>query len=66
MNWNKNCAKEIRQVKVPQLALLPTDTSPNCNFPNWHFPQLELPPTGPRLALKSLNCRYTTILAATP
>ena len=30
MNENKNCAQEIRQVKVP----------------NWHFPQLALPPTG--------------------
>ena len=24
---------------VPQLALPPTDTTPNCNFPNWHFLQ---------------------------
>ena len=24
MNWNKNCAQEIRQVKVPQLVLPPT------------------------------------------
>ena len=38
---NKNCAQEIRQVKVPQLALPPTVTSPN-----WHLPKLALPPTG--------------------
>ena len=42
MNKNKNCAKEIQQVKVPQLAL---------------------PPTGPRLRLKSPNCRYTIYYA---
>ena len=41
MNRNKNCAQEIRQVKVPQLELPPTGTSPN-----WHFPQLAIPPTG--------------------
>ena len=34
-NKNKNCAQEIRQVKVPQLALPPTDISPK-----WHLPQL--------------------------
>ena len=50
----KKCAQEIRQVKVPQLALPPTGTSPN-----WHIPQLALPPTGPRPRLKSPNCRYT-------
>ena len=54
MNLNKNCAQEIRQVKVPQLALHPTGTSLK-----WHFPQLALPPTGPRPVLKSPNCRYT-------
>ena len=27
--------------------------------PNWHFPQVALPPTGPRPRLKSPNCRYT-------
>ena len=47
MNKKKNCAKEIRQVKVPKLALPPTGTSPN-----WHFPQLALPPTGSRPRLK--------------
>ena len=30
--------------------------------PNWHFGELALPPTGPRLRLKSPNCRYTQIL----
>ena len=47
MNWNQNCAQEIRQVKFPnwhfpQLALPPIGTSPN-----WHFPQLAPSPTGP-------------------
>ena len=41
MNKNKNCAKEIRQVKVP----------------NWHIPKVALLPTGTRLGLKSPNCR---------
>ena len=70
MNQNKNCAQEIRQVKVPQVALPPSGTSPKWHFPqvtlppsgtspNWHLPQLALPPTGPRLRLKSPNCRYT-------
>ena len=53
MNKNKNCAQEIRLVKVPQLALPPSGTSNN-----WHFPQLALPLTGPRPRLKSPNCRY--------
>ena len=43
MNKNKNCAQEIRQVEVPQLALPPNGTSP----------------TSPRLRLQSSNCRYT-------
>ena len=41
MNYNKNYALEIRQVKVAQLAL---------------------PPTGPRLELKSPDCLYTADL----
>ena len=41
MNEIKNCAQEIRQVKVPKLALPPTGTSPNL-----HFPKLALPPSG--------------------
>ena len=37
MNQNKNCAQEIRQVKVPQLALPPTGPRlwlkpPNCRY----------------------------------
>ena len=57
MNRNKNCAQELRQVKIPQLALPQTGTSPNL-----HFPQLALPPTGPRPRLKFPNCRYTIYL----
>ena len=37
MNYNKNCAQGIRQVKVLKLALPPSDTSTN-----WPFPQLAL------------------------
>ena len=45
MNENKNCAQEIRQVKVPQLAPPSTGTSPN-----WPSPRA-----------KSSNCRYTEV-----
>ena len=44
MNWNKNCARKS-EVKVPQLALLPTGPSPSDTSPNWHFPQLGIAPT---------------------
>ena len=40
MNKNKNCAQEIPQVKVPQPALSPTGTSPNCTPPRAKIPQL--------------------------
>ena len=36
----KKCAQEIRQVKVPQLALPPTGTSPNWPSPQAKIPQL--------------------------
>ena len=32
---------------------------PTSTSPNWHFPKLALPPTGLRPRLKSPNCRYT-------
>ena len=37
MNWNKNCAQEIRQVKVPQLALPPTGPRPRLKSPNCRY-----------------------------
>ena len=38
INYNKNCAQEIRKVQVPQLAHPPSGTSPN--FPKAKIPQL--------------------------
>ena len=37
---------KLNKVALPQMALLPTDTSPE-----WHLPQLAIPPTGP-------NCKF--------
>ena len=37
MNKNKNCAQEIRQVKVPQLALPPTGPCPRLKSPNCRY-----------------------------
>ena len=56
MNWNKNCVQEIRQVKIPQLAIPPSATSPN-----WHFPQVALPPTAgtPSDSDEDLLCTVT-------
>ena len=47
------------KVALPQLSLPQSGPSPN-----WHYPQVALLPTGPyptgpRLGLKSPNCRYT-------
>ena len=43
INYNKNCAQEIRQVKVPKLALSQLALPPTGTFPNWPLPRAKIP-----------------------
>ena len=43
INYNKNCAQEIRQVKVPQLALSQLALPPTGTFPDWPLPRAKIP-----------------------
>ena len=57
MNSNKNCAQEIRQVKVPQLTptqvtLPPTGIRPRLKFPT---ARMHDPKTGPKAETWNFN-----------
>ena len=60
MNYNKNCAQEIRQVKVPQLALHPTGPRPRLKSPNCRYTTAGTPILSSRIITETNRTAFST------